>query len=210
MSLADCSDSVNKRFGPNASMGILMIFGLWLAVILGCKLSGDRNQNISFNPPPENRTVQVQTDKFSGQSVYTVGLLLVSFDEKIDEPLQMTVNIFFTESNKKPFRTMLLFTAKTFDIGEKKYRRGDTVYALADGERVIAGQIQMHKDETAYWGSVDRLQGFTVDTTPQALQKLASASNVEFRVSVTEFTLKPEHKEALRTLLERAQIEGKK
>lgn len=210
MSLANCSDSVDKSSGPKASMGLLMIVGLWLVIILGCRFSGDKNQNIKFNPPQENKTVQVQTDKFSGQSVYTVGPLLVSFDEKIDEPLQMTFNVFFTEGSKKPSRTMLLFTAKTIDIGEKKYRRGDIVYALADGERVIAGQIQMHKDETAYWGSVDRLQGFTVDTTPQALQKLASTSNVEFRVGGTEFTLKPEHKEALRALLERAQIEGKK
>jgi hypothetical protein len=185
-----------------------MIFVLWLVAILGCKFSNDKE--IKFDPPQENRTIQVRTDKFSGQSAYIVGPLLVSFDENIDELLQMTFNIYFTEGNKKPFRTVILFTAKTVDIGEKKYRRGDTVYALADGERVIAGQIQMQKDETAYWGSVDRLQGFSVDTTPQALQKLANAATVEFRVSGTEFTLKPEHKEALRALLDRVQADNKK
>ena len=81
------------------------------------------------------------------------------------------------------------------------------MYALTDKERFTFGGIQMLQDEKARWGSIERLQGFTVDTSPQVLQKLASAGKVEFRVNTTEFTLKPEHQEALLALLERVQAE---
>lgn len=178
---------------------VVLIGGLFvLFIALGNRTN---NQPRVFTPPQENRTVQTKDDKFSGQKVYIVGPLLVSFDEKIDEPLLMTFNMHYTEGSKKPFRTVILFSAKTVDIGERKYQRGDIVYALAAGERLISEPLQMLKDETAYWGSVDRLQGFTVDTTPQVFEKLANAKHVEFRVGATEFEFKPEHQEALRAML---------
>jgi len=182
--------------GVFVSSAVLVMF-----IVLGNR--ADR-QSLGFTPPPENITVQIKHDKFSGQTIYSVGPLLVSFNEKADEPLLMAVNIHYVEGNKKPLRAVLLFTAKTVNVGELKYQPGDLVYALADGERVISEQLTMLKDEVPYWGSIDRLQGFTLDTSGQVLEKLAKAKKVEFRVSRTEFRFKPEHQKALGALLAEA------
>jgi hypothetical protein len=158
---------------------------------------------VVFKPPPENLTVRKEFDKFSGLEMYTVGPLLAAYDAQTDEPLTMGFDLFFSEDKKKPFRASIVFTAKTVDVGEPRYRRGDLVYALADGERVISAPLQMLKDERS-WTSIDRVQGFVVDTTPEVFEKLGQATKVEWKVATTEFTLKAEHQQALREMLKEA------